>query len=544
MTTPVNPEAAPVSTAQARYALLETERNTVLAMARQASSLTLPALMPPEGTSDATKLPQPYSSVGARGVNNLAAKLLLVLFPPGSSFFRLDVDEFILDTLKKKALDQGVQDPQADIDTSLAKVEKGITKKLEEKNFRATAVECLKHLVICGNGLLQTLASGVVKFYSLASYVLVRDASDEPVEIIVREGMLRETLSPEALAILTASGQVNEAPTSDKSSTPQPVYVYTWVRRNTNVRGEKSWITHQEIAGKKIPGTDGQYPIDSPAFMPLRWEKVSGANYGRGHVEQYLGDHLSAESLSKSLVEGAAAAAKVLWMVDEGGTTQKRTISRAPNNAVVDGNSKDVSVLQMEKFNDFRVAQEELGKIERRLEQAYLQTSSIQRNAERVTAEEIRLMAGELETALGGTYSLLGGELQRPLVVRLMAVMTKARLLPPLPKGVVSPTIIAGLDGLGRSTDLQKLDLLLQGAEAYFGAEGVAEYVSAGAYIKRRAAALNIDVTGLVRSEEQVQQSRAAAQQEALNQKGIAPTIKAVSDQSIAAQQQGASQPQ
>ena len=35
---------------------------------------------------------QPYQSVGSRGVNNLASKLLLLLFPPNSPFFRLSVD--------------------------------------------------------------------------------------------------------------------------------------------------------------------------------------------------------------------------------------------------------------------------------------------------------------------------------------------------------------------------------------------------------------------------------------------------------------------
>ena len=35
-----------------------------------------------------------------------------------------------------------------------------------------------------------------------------------------------------------------------------------------------------------------------------------------------------------------------------------------------------------------------------------LLNSSVQRNAERVTAEEVRYMAQELETALGGVYSI------------------------------------------------------------------------------------------------------------------------------------------
>jgi len=541
MTAPTQEKAPPAYTAAGRYAALETERTGVLNRAREASCLTIPSLIPPQGTTDVTKLPQPFQSVGARGVNNLAAKLLLVLFPPGANFFRLNVDEFVLDKLKAKAMAAGVTDAQAEIDTSLSKTERGITKKLEEKNFRASMIELLKHLIVAGNGLLQILKDGAIKFHSLEDYVVKRDASGEPVEIVVREGMNRLTLSPEALDIVTRSGVSPEVPAG---MDPNTIFVYTWIRLISNKNGVKSWITHQEVAGQKIPGTDGQYPLDATAWLALRWNKVSKSDYGRGHVEEYLGDHWSIESLSKAIVEGSAGMAKMLWMVDEGGTTQKKTISKAPNNGVVDGNSKDVTVLKADKFGDFQMAKQTIDDIKQRLEQAYLQTSSITRNAERVTAEEIRLMAGELETSLGGVYSLLGGELQRPLVVRLMAVMQRAGLLPAFPKGVVTPTIIAGLDGLGRSSDLQRLDALLQGGVQFFGPEGVAEYVNAGQYFKRRAAALSIDVVGVIRSEEEVQQARQAAAQQAILQKAAPAGVKAMSDQALAAKQEGAAQPQ
>ncbi|WP_416142518.1 portal protein [Escherichia coli] len=42
--------------------------------------------------------------------------------------------------------------------------------------------------------------------------------------------------------------------------------------------------------------------------------------------------------------------------------------------------------------------------------------SAVQRTGERVTAEEIRYVASELEDTLGGVYSILSQELQLPLV--------------------------------------------------------------------------------------------------------------------------------
>ena len=61
------------------------------------------------------------------------------------------------------------------------------------------------------------------------------------------------------------------------------------------------------------------------------------------------------------------------------------------------GSSNDVSVLQVNKFADFRIAYDTMNRIETRLQLAFLLNSSIQRNAERVTASEIRFMAEDLE---------------------------------------------------------------------------------------------------------------------------------------------------
>ena len=45
-------------------------------------------LFPKETDTSSTKYDTPYQSVGARGVNNLVAKLMLALFPPNAPFFR------------------------------------------------------------------------------------------------------------------------------------------------------------------------------------------------------------------------------------------------------------------------------------------------------------------------------------------------------------------------------------------------------------------------------------------------------------------------
>jgi hypothetical protein len=69
-------------TAESRWTRLQSKRHAVLERARDCAALTIPALVPPEGHDDNNVLPTPYQSLGARGVNNVASKLLMSLFPP------------------------------------------------------------------------------------------------------------------------------------------------------------------------------------------------------------------------------------------------------------------------------------------------------------------------------------------------------------------------------------------------------------------------------------------------------------------------------
>lgn len=516
-------------TAEGRYEQFTSTRSPALQRARDAAALTIPSLMPPEGASDATSLPQPYQSVGARGVGNLAAKLLLALFPPGSSFFRLTVDTFLMDKLTEKAKAAGEADPLGEVEAALSKIERAVLTRLEQRNTRPVLSEMFKHLIVAGNALLHILPDGALKLFTLQHYVVKRNGDGEPVEIIVKEALSRKALPPEVKEIVEAK----QATGDQKSNDIETINLYTWVRRQAN----GSWLVHQEVFGQRIEETDGTYPKDKPAWLALRWNYVPGSDYGRGHVEEYIGDHFSLESLSQRIVEFAGNAARVLWFVNEAGTTSKKKVAESPNSQVIDGDAKDVTIMAMDKFPDFQVVESTADKIARRLEQSYLQNSSIQRSAERVTAEEVRYMAGELEQALGGTYSILGQELQRPLVVRLMAVMQRARELPILPEKTVVPQIITGLDGLGRSSDLMKLDMLITGIAQTVGPQGVAEYVNVGAYMKRRAAALGIDIDGVVRSEQEVQAARQQQAQAAMTMKLGPAGIKAMSDQATAAQQ-------
>lgn len=508
--------------ASARYTQLQSTRTPYLDRARQCAKLTLPYLFPPEGSTGSNTLPTPYQGVGARGTNNLAAKLLLVTLPPNTPSFRQIVDPF---TLKAMSADPKLK---TEIEKALGEYERALQGDIESSGDRVPVFETMKNLLVGGNVLLHMHKEGM-RVFNLTRYVAKRDPMGNVLEIVIKEDLDPIVLASMGIA-LTSPVSAGQKATEVKS-----VALYTHVTRKKDM-----FHVYQEVEDHVVPGSQGTFPLDKTPFLALRFTRIDGEDYGRGFIEEYLGDLVSLEGLTESIVEGSAAAARVLFLINPNGTTQAKTIDEAPNGAIRQGNAEDVTVLQLDKYADFRVALETMDRIEARMAKAFLLTSSVQRNAERVTAEEIRLLASELEEALGGVYSILSQEFQLPYIRRRAAQMQKEGRLPKLPKDVVRTAIITGLEALGRGHDLRKLDSFIQGVAEAVGPEAVAKYVNVGNYISRRATAVGIDTEGLIRTDEEVAQREQATQQQAMLSQFGPEVLKQAGNAAVAASSQGA----
>jgi hypothetical protein len=474
--------------------------------------------MPPEGHTLSTQFTTPFQSVGARGVNNLASKLLMTLLPPNTPFFRLTIDDFDLTELGG--------DARGKAEEALARIERSATQEVESKAIRVPTFEALKQLITCGNVLLHMPPKSGMKVFRLDRYVVQRDTMGNLIKIIVKESIAYDALPKDVLNALM------ENPEYQVDTNKKECDIYTCVKRVG-----KKFEVHQEVHNIMIPSTRGSYTEDKLPWMALRFIAVDGNDYGRSFVEEIVGDLKSLEALTGAIVEGSAASAKLLFMVRPNGTTKARSIADAPNGAIISGAAEDVTTLQAQKFNDFRVAQETMNTITERLSYSFLLNSSVQRNAERVTAEEVRFMAQELETALGGIYSVLSQEFQVPLVNLLLAKMQKEGKMPKFPKDTLKPQIVTGLEALGRGQDLNKLQQFLAMLQP-LGADVISSELNIGDYLDRLGASLGIDTQGLVKSDEQKQQE-AQQQQEMMQQqqlmqmaeKGVGPAVKGMSDQ-------------
>jgi hypothetical protein len=501
------------TTAKARYGLLELERAPFLERAYKCSEISIPGVLPRNRTHNA--LPTPYQSAAAQGSNNLASKLMLSLLPPNAPFFKLAVDRSALS--EEERGDLSLND---EMEKGLAVLERAIMQEISSYNDRVMLFEALKHVIICGNVLLWCNEEGGMVCHHLDSYVVNRDSEGKPIEIIIKALLKKQELTDDMRACLIEPLE-EEASNSDH---PDEEYdLYTWARLE-----DDQWEYHQEIRDRVIPDTHGTCPKESCDWIPIRMIAVSGENYGRSYVEEYYGDIMTLEGLTQAIVEGSAAAARLIWLVAPNAVLKIDDLTRAPNLGYVVGNPQDIIALQTQKQADLRIASETAMAVERRLQYAFLLNNAIQRNAERVTAEEIRKMIEDLDAALGGVYSLLAQEFQVPYIAARIRHLQKRDKIPKYPEKVVKPIIVTGVEALGRGNDQNRLVMFISDLSKYVPA--ALNTLKLDTLVTRLATAQGIDTANLVKTQEEVQaEQRQAQQMEMLNKLGPA-AMKAGTD--------------
>lgn len=498
-------------TVEQRYHSLETYRQPYLKRAWDCSELTLPALLPRSGHGPTMTLPVPFQNIGARGLNNVTSKMVMTLFPPNQAFFKLVMDESVIREIEDQhgPDSQEAKNLSTEFDRAFSSMERIFLADMEASSDRTVLFETLQHIFCTGNALIHHAKEGLRVFH-LDQFVVRRDPAGNTLEII-----LKEEVDPIVLPEAVRSKFRASADYTNKKS----ACLYTYV-----VRGANQWTTYQEAVGEKIEATEGTYPLDACPWQALRYKRINGEDYGRGYVEEYLGDLTSLENLTAAIVQGSAAAAKVLFLVKPNSTTKIQVLARTPNGGFGSGNAEDVTVLRLDKAQDFATAKALRDDFLQQLSYAFLMHTAIQRDAERVTAEEIRYMAQELESALGGFYSISSVELQLPYVKVKLANLQRQRKLPRLPKGTVRPTVVTGLSGLGRGNDRTNLVSFVKTSFEAVTPQIAARYFNVSEILDRLAISFGIDQKNLLKTPEQIAEEDQQANQQAMMQQ-LGPNV-------------------
>lgn len=490
-------------TARQQFESLHPGKSAYVDRAEALSDLTIPSLFRRTHAGSYDALTEPFQSEGAQGVMNLAAKFLLTILPPNGHFARLEVPRFQLaEALQKEGMEiSEVNQIKTEVEESLNVVMQEFHAFLDTSSgLRPTAFELFQHLIVTGNGVFE-IDSEVIKgrpelrftLHTLHNYVVERDRSGVPNLLIIREWLSRANAPERALSLFMEK--------------QEEVELYTVLERVDR----DTWEVRQEINDNVVPGTQGRYTPETNPFIISRFIPVSQEAYGRSWAEHLHGDLRSLEGLSQALVEGAAAAARLIPFLDPNSGVSARRLNEARNGEIQTGRGDALTFANVQKQADFQFALAMEERIARRLARAFLRTTSVQRDGERVTAEEIRLMAQELESAFGGVYSTVAEEFQRPLASRVLYLMEKHKMIPALPRDLVRVGVVTGIGNLGRGRDLQDLGQGIGAIANLLGPQAVAGLIDTREAAARILNAVGVDTRGFLKSNQQMQAERQQA---------------------------------
>lgn len=429
------------------WSTLDAKKNIISKRWEQYAALTLPYLYTPLNVNpDDYGQAKDWQSVGSQCVNHLSTRMMLALFAPSRPFLRLDAGPQLIAEAAEANL------PPEDLAEALAESEQETVKLLDQLALRPKLFEALKHLIVLGNvATVEDEKEQTMRVLSVKHWCIKRNIQGALHTAIIREQVLFDELDEEVRKnplVVQRYGMNDDA----------LVDYFVLIQR------EGGKLVVSEHVGDIDLGPRFRNEYADELACPYKfhtWTLADEADYGQGMVGDNEGDLESLSTLSRAIIEGAILASEYRWLVSPSGNTQVDDFKNSENGEALPGDEGDLTLVQAarEIAASVQIQQQVATDYINRLGRAFLLTSSVTRDAERVTAEEIRLLAGELEAGLGGAYSRLAVDLQKPLAYFLLRI--KKIKVGPLD---AVPTVVTGLDALSRSGDLAALRAFMQDA--------------------------------------------------------------------------------
>ena len=524
MATTPSLQGAPKKTLENMFQILDSDRSAALRRKRQHAEITIPSLLPLAGKSQHQDLPVPYNGLSAEGINALAARLVSVVLPVGS----LPVFELFVD---QKFIPEGRD--TTDIETIMQRVEQAVMDRLYLTNLRPQLFLLFKHLITIGDVLMVMLPNLDIRLHRFDEYTCKRTTEGTWREIIIRQ-MVDPDLQEDNIRNIQpnnptkASAGQGGFPQSSGSRKFEPIY------DRMCRKGEDQTVEFaREFRGTAL---DDDKSFEVAAHMPLRWNAISGEDYGTSLVEDAFGDIRSLDGLSAGLIDGVALNSEYRWGVNPAGLTEIDDLRQSTNGDWVPAVSGDVFPLNFQHAAQVEATLKAVMHRERRLGRRFLMNSAAQPTGERVTARQVTIIAQELEQALGGVLSMVNRDIMIPLIKRAVWTLSQEES-GVFPKefgefikdrdSLIKLRVRTGLELLQSEAEQEKLDRLLERianlperAQRVFKWEAVA---------KRIVKNIGIEPTGLVKSEEELaaedaaelQQQQALMAQEAAQKAGV-----------------------
>lgn len=410
-------------------------KQPLLTRCERYAALTIPKVCLPEGTRPETMdESHDYQSLGSEAVNNMTNKLMIAMFAPSRPFFRVAPGP----NTKKSALQAGIE--EVELQSVLASMERQASAELDSKGQRPKLYQACRHLVVTGN-VLMVLDKDAIRIMGIRYFCVQRTFDGRVHTGIIREQMKFEELDYDIQKLWV-----------DRYKPDDVVSMYKHIRRTP----QGGYVMDQWCNDTKLPDEySGRWKDeDSCPYRFLTWDLADESDYGTGLVEEYVGDFESLSVLSEAIVTGAVVGTEFRWAVNPNGSTTVDDLEESQNGGVFAGSPKDIGAVVAQVAEGVKTAQAVSQEYTQRISRGFLMGAAVTRQAERVTAEEVRLQQQELQSSRGGTYSALAPQLQRPVALWMLSSADM-----PISATDLKIVVVTGLDALSRNGDLENLRL-------------------------------------------------------------------------------------
>lgn len=448
-----------------RYSALfnEYRDEAVVSRCREYAKWTIPTAMAKvDNPGSRATVEGDFQSEGAVLVSTLASKLVGLLFPTSHPFMRVSTGKVSEDEL------QGMGLTNSEVAGRLAEIEQSASSRIYVNSSYSQIQVAMENMIVTGNAcIFRDGQSARTVTYGLEHFATKRDGRGFVVDAIIKERTFFGSLPPETQQALIKAqrGRFKPGEEYDKS-----LDMYTRVLRTVR-QGNVGYEISVEIEGVRMPGEGWYRERECPWMFPV-WSLVSGENYGRGLVERHSGAMARLSVISEALTMYTVEALKVVNLVGPSAASSINELNQAEHGEWVSANSGDVQAFETGSTGKIQAVQAMLEGQFNRMAPAFMYSGPT-RNAERVTAYELRQQALEAENALGGAYSALADGFQLPLSYLLIGEVEPALLVALATTDGSEVNVTTGINALGRANEVQSLLTAVQTVA------GVAELVAA-----------------------------------------------------------------
>lgn len=441
-----------------------------------------------------------YQSTGAILVNNLASKLVQYLFPVSASFFRLK------ETDKLKKFLRETSSESTDVSQEIANLERLASERLFMNEGYAQLHQLMRILIVTGNALIYR-NNGKLTVYSPRNFVVLRDASGTVLDCILKEQVVFSRLPLEAKLLFRADKKEFDT-----------LNLFTRIKLISEEGKPDRYLVYQEIEDKAF-GDKTFYHKNLCPYIPVVWDLVNSDSYGHGLVAEYAGDFARLSMLSEASAKYQLDACKVVNLVKPGATADIDALASASCGEYVSANPEEVVKSETGDAAFINAIDGIIMRLVNSLSIAFMYSANV-RDAERVTAAEIRMKVAEVDKTLGGVYSKLSEQLH-PAFAYLLCGEIAPKFGAAIASGALKIDLLIGTAALGRTGDVERLLQSMQVLGAIVpAAQQVSPRFSTEKIVDMVLLSNNIDTRTVMKSEEEIraEQQQIQSQMQQLQQ--------------------------